>query len=416
MFLEYNYVSVKVFTPSKVADLFLQQKPFFGAWLSCCALFVISSGVFFSGCAKSQDHSVTQTVIRTTEIEVVRPRRGPVSVLSQANLFRLYSPGVVSVFAVIDGEIGEFGDRSRGNGTGFFISGKGEILTTAHAITSKAGQSLREAKSVFVRLYSGEEVPAEIIGIDEVADLALLRVNPARIKLRVLKLENKNQLVTGERLSIIGAPLQDAHTFSAGSVSAQHRLVKTLPGFLFPDAVQTDAPVNLGNSGGPVLRSDGKVVGIATEVKGTQGSGDGVGFFIPAASVHRSLVSLRKHGEVTYPFLGVTAVSVFPTLNTYFHLGVKFGAWIQELAEKSPAEEVGIRAANTDVRETFNGRSYLKGGDVIIKFANKEVRDERQLALALLATKPGDIVNIVVVRDREKKKFRVRIDKRPEAD
>lgn len=370
--------------------------------------------VFFVGCGEKKQDAVIQTVVKTTEIEVIKPKGFKSSALPTRKLFQLYSPSVVSVFAVIDGEIAEFGDRRRGVGNGFVISSRGEIVTTAHAITRETEKDLREASEVYVRFQSGEELPVEVIGLDPSADVALLRVNSEGLRLRPIRFSEKRRFPIGERVVAIGAPLQDTHTFSSGIISAVDRSITTLTGFPFPAALQTDTPVNLANSGGPALLTNGKAIGLLTEVRSTQGSGDGVGFIIPSRHVLRSVRSLRKTGDMKYVLLGVTAVDVFPEMSKHFKLGARFGVWVQELAKDSPAEIAGIEAGDNDERETFNGRSYLTGGDVIVRVEGRRVRNEHELARVLLDFSPGQQVEVVTFRDGEQKRFQVKLQERPE--
>ena len=191
-----------------------------------------------------------------------------------------------------------------GQGSGFVLDDEGYIATNAHVVTKEDDNSAR-AERVFVQFPDGNRVPAEIVGHDPNADVALLKVEPSGLELTPLRLGRSAGLQVGEPVAAIGSPFGEEQSLSVGVVSALDRNIQSLTRFGIGDAIQTDAAINPGNSGGPLLDAHGRVIGINAQIKSQSGGGEGVGFAIPVDAVRRSLAELREDGRVEYGYLGV---------------------------------------------------------------------------------------------------------------
>ena len=334
-------------------------------------------------------------------------------------IYESEAPGVVTVVSVfgsggLDSALGG-GEEGGGVGSGFVLNGEGEIATNAHVVTTGQGGAIRRARSVFVEFADGNQVPAKIVGADPNADIALLRIDPAGLKLRPLPLGESSSVEVGEPVAAIGSPFGERQSLSVGVISAVDRSIRSLnENFSISGAIQTDAAINPGNSGGPLVDGEGRVVGVNQQIKTTSGGGEGVGFAVPVDAVKRSLDMLREEGEARYAYLGVSSVGLFPQLVDRFNLDVEKGAWVQEVTSGGPADEAGIRGGGSPV--VFQATEYQPGGDVITKVDGQPVDDSADLASRIAAFEPGREVPLEVHRDGETRQIEVRLAERPLGD
>jgi S1-C subfamily serine protease len=337
-------------------------------------------------------------------------------------IYESEAPGVVTVISVfgsggLDSALGGGGGGEGGGGvgSGFVLNGEGEVATNAHVVTTGEGQAIRRARSVFVEFADGNQVPAEIVGADPNADIALLRIDPAGLKLRPLPLGESGSVEVGEPVAAIGSPFGEKQSLSVGVISAIDRSIQSLnENFSISGAIQTDAAINPGNSGGPLVDGDGRVVGINQQIKTTSGGGEGVGFAVPVDAVKRSLDMLRDGGEARYAYLGVSSVGLFPQLVDRFNLDVQKGAWVQEVSSGGPADDAGIRGGGSPV--VFQATEYQPGGDVITKVDGQPVDDSADLASRIAAFEPGREVPLEIHRNGETREIKVRLAERPLGD
>jgi S1-C subfamily serine protease len=335
-------------------------------------------------------------------------------------IYRRESSGVVTVISVFPGggapDVlggGGGGGGQEGLGSGFVIASNGEIATNAHVVTTGQGSAIRRAKQVYVKFADGDEVPARIVGADPDADVALIRVDPKGLSLRPLPLGTDGGLTVGDPVAAIGSPFGEPQSLSVGVVSGLKRTIDSLAqGFAIPGAIQTDAAVNHGNSGGPLVGADGRVLGINSQIQSTSGGGEGVGFAVPVDLVKRSLAQLRTTGSATYAYLGVSTAPVYPQLADHFGLGTDHGAWIQSVKAGGPADKAGLEGG-THGSTTFQAASYRPGGDVITAVDGRSMRDESDLAEAVAAHAPGDTVSLSVVSGKHHRSVRVELVARP---
>jgi S1-C subfamily serine protease len=298
-----------------------------------------------------------------------------------------------------------------GLGSGFVISGDGEIATNAHVVTSGEGTAIRKAANVYVRFGDGNQVPADVKGFDPFSDVALLKVDPAGLTLRPLPLGSTADLHVGAPVAAIGSPFAEEQSLSVGVISGLDRSIESLTGFATTGAIQTDAAINHGNSGGPLLDGRGQVLGINAQIQTSTGDGSGVGFAVPADVVKQSLGQLRRDGRARYAYLGISHVEVYPQLAEHFHLPVDAGAWVQDVTSGGPAQAAHLR--DGDETERFQDKDYRVGGDVITAIEGTPVRKESDLAKVLLAHKPGDTVTVAVRRGDKRMNVRIELGERP---
>jgi S1-C subfamily serine protease len=349
------------------------------------------------------------TVERTTRVEVIK-RSGKDQGFDPETIFRRDGPGVVTIRSLFDAGKGK--EPTGGVGSGFVISDTGEVATNAHVVSQGEGKSIERADEVYVNFADANQVKARIVGLDPNADVALLRLETrAGLTLRPLRLGSSAKVRVGEPVAAIGSPFGEEQSLSVGVVSATDRAIESLTGFETLGAVQTDAAINQGNSGGPLIDSDGDVIGINAQIRTNSGGGEGVGYAIPSDQVRRAIAQLRTDGKVEYPYLGVSTSPVYPQLADRFKLGTDHGAWIQELVKGGPGAKAGLRAGKGEVR--FQARPYAPGGDVITKVENRPIESSNDVGLALLPYKPGDTVTLEIVRDGKRRSVDVRLGARP---
>jgi S1-C subfamily serine protease len=354
--------------------------------------------------------TVVTTVKRSTTVEVVRRARGNGG-FDPAAIYEREAPGVVTVFSVLPGDGNGPGGGGQGVGSGFVVNGRGEIATNAHVVTEGEGRAIRKAREVYVAFADGNEVSAKIVGYDPNADVALLRIDPAGLTLRPLPLGTAADLRVGSPVAAIGSPFGEPQSLSVGVVSATNRSITSLTGFEIAGAIQTDAAINRGNSGGPLVNAKGEVLGINSQIQTSSGGGEGVGYAVPADTVRRTLAALRRDGAVHYAYLGVSTAAIYPQLARRFGLPVTTGAWVQDVVPNGPAEHAGLRGGSTAAR--FQARGVRVGGDIITAVGGRKLPEEAALGVALLRLRPGRQVTLRIYRDGKPRDVRVTLGERP---
>jgi 2-alkenal reductase len=372
-----------------------------------------ATALLAAGCGSKQRAQTVSSQTTTTRVEVLEgagDAQGGGGSFNPSAIYQRESPGVVTIISTGLDDPNGSGSQS-GLGSGFVISGNGEIATNAHVVTSGEGAAIHKADQVFVRFKDDNQVPAKIVGFDPFSDVALLKVDPAGLTLRPLPLGSARDLSVGSPVAAIGSPFGEDQSLSVGVISALDRSIESLTGFATVGAIQTDAAINHGNSGGPLLDARGRVLGINAQIQTTSGEGSGVGFAVSVDTVKRSLSQLRRDGKAHYSYLGVTTSPVFPQLARQFKLPVEHGAWVQGVSPDGPADKAGLRSG--DHRERFQDSAYVVGGDVIVSAGGHPVREEDDVAKALVQLAPGTQVDLVVLRDGKRKTLRVKLGERP---
>ncbi len=287
-------------------------------------------------------------------------------------------PAVVTVVGTIPGQMTFFGPTGDAtvSGSGFFVSNQGYILTNNHVVEG--------TKSVNVVLSDGSQETAAIVGTDPYFDIAVLKVN-GRIP-AVAALGNSDALQPGETAIAIGSPLGDfKNTVTVGVISAIGRSIDTGQGYTMDNMIQTDAAINQGNSGGPLVNLAGDVVGINTLIVRNTGSGavaEGLGFAIPIDTAQAVAAQIMQKGFVAHPYLGISYQSINPDIANAYNLPVQWGVYVTSVASNSPA-----------------GNAGLQRGDIITGIDGVSLDGNHSYLNTLFNYKPGDQVTLSVWRN-----------------
>jgi 2-alkenal reductase len=329
-----------------------------------------------------------------------------------ARIYAARADGVVTIYAV-------FGDDDApdaSQGSGFVVSDEGLILTNSHVVTS-AGEAdagdVAAARSVYVQFRDGDRAPADIVGWDPFTDVAVVRVARGTRALAPVPLGDSARVVVGQPVAAIGSPFGNESSLSVGVVSATQRSISSLTSvYNVVDAIQTDAPINRGNSGGPLFDARGRVIGVNAQIRSESGNNEGVGFAIPINAARRSLDQLVADGKVSYAYVGVKTTDLTPSAASRFELGVPRGAMVTEVAPGSPAARAGIRGGDEEAE--FNGLSFSLGGDVIVGIDGRTVRTADDVVRYVTdELEPGTLAVFTVVRDGKRRRVPVRLGERP---
>ena len=298
-------------------------------------------------------------------------------------------PSVVKIIGVIPGQQTFFGmsDDQQVSGSGFIISSEGYIITNNHVVD--------KTNQVNIILSDGTTVPARIVSTDIFADLAVLKAEGKMPGVAVLG--DSDILKPGETVVAIGSPLGDfRNSVTVGVVSATGRMLDTGNGYEMENLIQTDAAINSGNSGGPLVNLAGEVIGVNTLVVRGDGVGsaiaEGLGFAIPSNTVRLIAEQIIQKGYFSRPYLGVQIQHINPTIADRYNLPVKWGAYVVRTGINSPAFSVGITA-----------------GDIILRIGNIALDEDTQFLNALFSYQPGDIVDVEILRGDARSSVQVQL-------
>jgi len=326
---------------------------------------------------------------------------------SAARVYAARSPGVVTVFSYLGG--------AGSQGSGFVVAPTGTILTNAHVITNAGETSgpVSAASAVYVEFPDGDRVGARIVGWDVFDDVGVLRVDPADHALAPLPLGRSSRVVVGEPVAAIGSPLGNTDSLAVGVVSAVGRSIAALTArFDLTDAIQTDAPLAHGSSGGPLLDGRGRVIGINAQIRSDQGGSSGIGFAVPIDAARRSLQELMTKGKVEYAYAGVQAQDLTPSLAAHLGLRVHRGALVDRVVAGGPADRAGIRGGGR--QETYLGEAVVAGGDVIVSIGGRPVADASDLVnIVTNDLRAGATVSVRLVRGGGTRTVSLRLAARP---
>ncbi len=329
------------------------------------------------------------------------------------NVYQRVAPSVVNI------EIAQrtsFFEGVASSGSGFVYDDSGHIITNAHVV--------QDAVEILVTFSDGYVTTAEITGIDEYSDLAVIRVDVVGDRLVPVTLGDSNELLVGQRVTAIGNPFGLQSSMTSGIVSA---LGRALPSarlinqanqrFNNPSIIQVDAAVNPGNSGGPLLNYEGEVVGVNTAIRSETGIFQGVAFAVPVNTLASVAPQLIENGEARYSWLGVSTFPDEPgftvaALAEDLNLPIDYGVMIEDVSGGSPADEAGLRGGDETVR--VRGIELISGGDIIVAIEGVVVRDlDELLAYLVENTLPGDRVTLTVYRGDDALDLVVELGERP---
>jgi 2-alkenal reductase len=359
-----------------------------------------------------------ETVVLTAPVDdegspgtaAVKPALG--NGFDPAEIYRRRSPGVVTIYSVFQArptDADEDEDHAA-QGSGFVVSPQGYVLTSAHVISNAGGTP---AKQVYVAFRDGDRVEGEIVGIDLNDDVGVLKLDPEDHELRPVPLGDSSKVVVGEPVAAIGSPFGNTDSLAVGVVSSNSRSIPSLTSrYNVVDAIQTDAPITHGNSGGPLIDARGRVIGINAQIRSQSGDSEGVGFAIPINAARRSMKQLIEEGRVAYAYVGVTAGTLTPTLAERFDYTVDRGAIVERIAAGSPGLRAGLRCGSE--REIFRGLEVKKGADVIVAIDGMPVQSADDLVrIVSEQLEPGQRSTFEVVRGSQRKTIAVRLGERP---
>lgn len=296
-------------------------------------------------------------------------------------------PAVVTVVGTVSGQITFFGQMpdEQSSGSGFFIRTDGYLLTNNHVIEN--------AKQLTVVLADGSQAPARLVGTDPFADLAVLKID-AQVP-AVAVLGNSDLLKPGETLIAIGSPLGDfKNSVTVGVVSATGRSLDTGSGYSLENMIQTDAAINQGNSGGPLVNLNGEVVGINTMIVRGSGMGsavaEGLGFAIPSSTARLIGEQIIAQGYFARPDLGVRWIGITPSIAARYRLPVQYGAYLAEIQPGGAADEAGLRE-----------------GDIITRIGDSQFDENTSYYNALFKYAPGDSIQVEIIRNGDNQTVQV---------
>jgi S1-C subfamily serine protease len=366
-----------------------------------------------AGCG-DDDSTDAATVTTTTAVENGRQATATTGFDPQA-IYADAAPSVVTIISFV-GDSSE--PSAAGQGSGFVISEDGEIVTNAHVVTDATeaggGTPINEADEVYVEFGDRNQVPAEIVGTDPNADVALIEVDPDGLDLNPIELGDSEAIQVGDPVAAIGSPFGQEQSMSVGIVSATDRSIDSLTQFKIDGAIQTDTSINPGNSGGPLIGADGRVIGIDQQINTTSGGNEGVGFAVPINLVKRSIDQLRENGEVNYAYIGVRSQPLYPQLAEKLGIDAPTGSLISSVVDGGPADEAGLRGGSGEPKLEFQGRKIVVGGDTIVAVEGEKLVAENDLSRRISAYDPGDEVTLQIIRDGETMDVDVTLGTRPE--
>lgn len=322
--------------------------------------------------------------------------------LTVNQIYKRSGPGVVQITSTSDG--GGFSGGREALGSGFVLDKDGHVVTNYHVIQG--------ASQVEVRFSNDDTLKATIVGSDPSTDLALLKVEATPAALTPLLLADSERVEVGDPVVAIGNPFGLERTVTAGIVSALQRNVTAPNGFQIDHVIQTDAPINSGNSGGPLLDARGEVIGVNSQIQTGGGSGNvGIGFAVPSNTVKSVVAQILETGKVEHAYLGVAVRSVTPELAQELGLPVDEGLLIEEVTSGSGAEKAELRGGDDQV--VVAGESYRTGGDVIVTAGGEPVSSIDDLRRVIAGLKPGDALELEIYRGDAKQTVTVTLGAQP---
>jgi putative serine protease PepD len=292
---------------------------------------------------------------------------------------------------------------AQGSGSGSIIDTKGHILTNHHVVAN--------AQKLEVTLADGSKWPAKLVGSDPDNDLAVIKIEAPREKLKVISMGDSKNLRIGQKVLAIGNPFGLQRTLTTGIISSLGRTIRSEVGTMIEDVIQTDAAINPGNSGGPLLNSDGEIIGINSAIISPSGGNVGIGFAIPVNTAKRVLPELLTKGYVTYPWIGATIQSLIPEIAKYRKLKVERGAMIAEVVKGGPADKAGLKGGDQKIQ--VGNMIVMVGGDIVVKADQKEVKTNDELIHYIREKKPGDTILLKVFRKDNFIDVKVTLGERP---
>jgi S1-C subfamily serine protease len=382
------------------------------------AVAVIGGGLALGGAAafgQLGDHTTVQQVpptaqATTTSVQPATAQKG----LTPEAIYKQDGPGVVQITATTVTQVPadpfnflpSSPQTSQSLGSGFVIDRAGHIVTNFHVIQG--------AEKVQVSFSGQDQLPATVVGKDRSTDLAVLKIDAHARALTPLPLGNSDAVRVGDPVYAIGNPFGLTRTLTTGVVSAVQRQIFAPNGVPIDSAIQTDAAINHGNSGGPLIDAFGRVIGVTSQIQtgSAQNQGNvGIGFAIPVNTVRDIAGQIIAHGQAEHAYLGLSAATLTPQLQKLFNLPTAKGLLVQRVDKGTGAAKAGIQGGTTQV--VVEGESYWVGGDIITKIDGQPVTDVDQLFSAVQGKHPGDKMRIDLWHNGKQKTVTAKLGTKP---
>jgi S1-C subfamily serine protease len=376
----------------------------FAALLGGGAAVGISAAV---GLADDSDTVVT-TVAAPTTTATAEPATFDATEAGTKSIQEIYEaagPGVVQVTStsvVTDNPF--FGPQSASSlGSGFVVDRDGYIVTNYHVIEN--------AQEIEVNFSGDDRVPATIVGSDPSTDLAVLKIDAQSRALTPLPLGNSDDVHVGDAVVAIGNPFGLERSVTAGIVSALQRDITAPNGYTIDKVIQTDAPINQGNSGGPLLNARGEVIGVNSQIETETGGNVGIGFAVPVNTVKEVVSQIKESGKVEHAYLGVQMQEITPELAETVNVPVDEGVMIVGVVDGSPADQAGLQGGEQQV--IVGGRSYVLGGDIVLRADGRPVTSPDELRTIIMEKSPGDPLTLEIQRGQSQRTVNVTLGQQP---
>ena len=310
-------------------------------------------------------------------------------------IVREATPAVVKITSGPEGEV-----DGPAVGSGFLVDRRGRVLTNAHVLDGEG--------TATVTFDDGTEARATVLGRDESTDLAVLRVSEVPAHAAPLPLGRSAGLAVGDPVVAIGNPFGLERTATTGIVSAVKRTIEAPDGFTIQNVIQTDAAINRGNSGGPLLDRRGRVIGINSQIATGSGGSDGVGFAVPIDTIRPVADSILASGKAQHAWVGVLGSAITPAVARELGMPGVRGVAVIEVDDRGPAEAAGLRAATTP-----RDAEIPRGGDLIVGVNGKPVQDMADVSQAVASSRVGQALTLQVLRDGARRTLSMTLADRP---
>ncbi|HLB18846.1 MAG TPA: trypsin-like peptidase domain-containing protein [Gaiellaceae bacterium] len=377
---------------------------------------LLGGGVALGGAAALGELGNRTTIIRQ---EAIPSSSAPVAFaqgkrMSINEIYRASAPAVVHIDTTsrVQQPTDFFGNPFGGSqtqralGSGFVIDKTGHIVTNYHVVQG--------AKTIQVSFSDNERFKATVVGVDPSTDTAVLQVHVKSRALKSLPLGNSDAVRVGDQVIAIGNPFGLDRSVTAGIVSAVERTISAPNQLSISHVIQTDAALNHGNSGCPLLNAEGEVIGVNAQIEtgGGQSQGNvGIGFAIPINTVKDVVAELIKNGKVEHAFLGIEGKTLQANIGRLFHLPVSSGVLVASVRPGTGAAKAGLKAATSQV--TVEGETWPAGGDVIVQADGQPIPTIERLVNLIATKKPGDSIDLGIVRGTKRIHLNVKLGRQP---
>jgi S1-C subfamily serine protease len=344
--------------------------------------------------------SSTKTVVRQVPVQNGSPTADS-NGLTPGDIYRQTYQGVVEITVSSPQQTPMGNQEAQAQGSGFVIDSDGHIVTNEHVVDN--------ADSVSVRFWNGNTYKATVVGSDQSTDLAVIKVDAPQSVLHPLTLGDSSKVRVGDAVVAIGSPFGLEETLTGGIVSAVHRQMQAPNNFTINDSIQTDAAINHGNSGGPLLDSSAQVIGVNAQIAGQTGANVGIGFAIPSDTVKSIADTLISSGKVEHAYLGVSVQEIPSSVAD--QLGAVAGVEITDVRSNTPAKDAGL--VGSTGKKTIDGQQYPTGGDIITAIDGQSMTSSEAVQQSIDSHHPGDKISITYWRKGESHTANVTLATRP---